>query len=174
MATIADDWGLEPIDALLRLFEEEGSVGFIGHGMSQENVDLVLSHPLVMVGSDGSSMAPRDEALQSRPHPRSYGTFPRVLGHYSRDRALFDLPTAVQKMTSMPADQVGISHRGRLAKGMKADLVVFDAEGVRDTATFDNPHSYAEGIHNVFVNGTEVVHKGAHTGARPGDILRKS
>ncbi len=174
IATIAVEWGLEPVDVLIRLFEEEGNVGFIGHGMSQDNVDRVLSHPLVMVGSDGSSMAPRGDALRSRPHPRSYGTFARVLGHYSRDRALFDLPTAVKKMTSMPADQVGISDRGRVAKGMKADLVVFDAERVRDTATFDDPHQYAEGIRHVLVNGSEVVSEGAHTGSRPGEVLRKS
>ncbi len=172
LATIAGEWGLEPVDALMRLLEEEGSVGFIGHGMSQENVDRVLTHPLVMVGSDGSSMAPRGEAIRSRPHPRSYGTFARVLGHYSRDRALFDLPTAVKKMTSMPADQIGISNRGRVAKGMKADLVIFDAEKVRDTATFDDPHRYAEGIRHVLVNGVGVVEEGAHTGARPGEVLR--
>jgi N-acyl-D-amino-acid deacylase len=172
LATIAGEWGLEPVDALMRLLEEEGSVGFIGHGMSQENVDRVLTHPLVMVGSDGSSMAPRGEAIRSRPHPRSYGTFARVLGHYSRDRALFDLPTAVKKMTSMPADQIGISNRGRVAKGMKADLVIFDAEKVTDTATFDDPHRYADGIRHVLVNGVGVVEEGAHTGARPGEVLR--
>jgi N-acyl-D-amino-acid deacylase len=172
--TIAGEWDLDPVDALLKLMEEEGSVGFIGHGMSQDNVDQVLSHPLVMIGSDGSSMAPRGDAARSRPHPRSYGTFARVLGHYSRDRAIFDLPTAVRKMTSMPADQIGISDRGRVARGMKADLVVFDAEGVGDTATFDDPHRYAEGIRHVLVNGVQVVEEGAHTGARPGEVLRKA
>jgi len=174
VATIAEEWDVEPVDALLRLLDEEESVGFIGHGMSQENVDRVLSHPLVMVGSDGSSMAPRGDAIRSRPHPRSYGTFARVLGHYSRDRALFDLPTAVQKMTSMPADQMGIPDRGRVARGKKADLVIFDAERVRDAATFDDPHRYAEGISHVLVNGVGVVEEGAHTGARPGEILRKT
>jgi len=174
MAKIADDWGMEPVDVLLKLMEdEEGSVGFIGHGMSPENVDRVLSHPLVMIGSDGSSMAPRGEAARSRPHPRSYGTFPRVLGHYCRDRRLFDLPVAIRKMTSMPADQVGIPDRGRIARGMKADLVVFDAERVKDEATFEDPHRYPTGIHHVLVNGKTVVEGGVHTGARSGAILRR-
>jgi len=171
---IAEGWKMEPVDALLRLLEEEdGSVGYIGHGMSPENVEMILSHPLVMVGSDGYSMAPVGEAARSRPHPRSYGTFPRVLGHYCRDRGLFDLPTAVRKMTSMPADQMGISDRGRLAKGMMADLVVFDLENLRDMATFDDPHRYPTGIHHVLVNGTPVVEAGEHTGARPGAVLRR-
>lgn len=170
---IAEEWGLEPVDAILKLMEENESVGFIGHGMSEENVDQVLSHPLVMIGSDGSSMAPRGEAARSRPHPRSYGTFPRVLGHYCRERGLFDLPTAVRKMTSMPADRMGIPDRGRIARGMKADLVVFDAGTVRDEATFDDPHRYPTGIQHVMVNGEMVVEGGAHTGARPGAVLRR-
>lgn len=173
VAGIAREWGMDPVDVLLRLMEEEGSVGFIGHGMSPENVEMVLSHPLVMIGSDGSSMAPRGEALQSRPHPRSYGTFPRVLGHYCRERGIFDLPGAVRKMTSMPADQVGIADRGRIARGMKADLVVFDPDRIRDEATFEDPHRYPTGIHHVLVNGQIVVEKGAHSGARPGVVLRK-
>jgi N-acyl-D-amino-acid deacylase len=174
MLEIAEEWGIEPVDAVLRLLEEEdGSVSYIGHGMSPENVELVLSHPLVMIGSDGYSMAPVGNAARSRPHPRSYGTFPRVLGYYRRDRGLFDLPTAVKKMTSMPADQMGISDRGRLARGMKADLVVFDSETIRDVATFENPHRYPEGIHHVLVNGKLVVEAGEHTGAKPGSVLRR-
>ncbi len=174
MAEIAEAWDMEPVDALLRLLvEEEGSVGYIGHGMSPENVDMVLSHPLVMVGSDGSSMAPTGRAARGRPHPRSYGTFPRVLGHYCRERNLFDLATAVKKMTGMPAQQMGISDRGRIARGMKADLVLFDATTVRDEATFQDPHRFPTGIHHVLVNGTPVVEGGEHTGAKPGSVLRR-
>jgi N-acyl-D-amino-acid deacylase len=175
LTTIAESWGLEPVDALMRLMEEEGgSVGFIGHGMSRENVNMVLSHPLVMIGSDGSTMAPRGPAAESRPHPRSYGTFPRVLGPMCRERGLFDLATAVKKMTSLPADQVGIPDRGRVARGMRADLVVFDAERVSDGATFEDPHRYPVGIRHVLVNGTWVVEEARHTGARPGAVLRRS
>jgi N-acyl-D-amino-acid deacylase len=174
LVEIGAAWGLDPVDAYLRLLEEEETaVSFVGHGMSPENVERVLRHPLVMVGSDGSSMAPVEEAAKSRPHPRSYGTFPRVLGFYARERGLFGLETAIRKMTSLPADQIGLADRGRIARGRKADLVVLDAARVRDTATFDDPHRYPEGIVHVLVNGVAVVETGAHTGARPGRALRK-
>jgi len=174
MAEIAAGWRIEPVDAILRLLEEEdASVGFIGHGMSPENVEMVLRHPLVMIGSDGSSMAPVGKAAEARPHPRSYGAFARVLSHYTRDRALFDLPAAVRKMTSMPADQIGLRDRGRIARGAKADIVVFDAARVKDEATFVDPHRYPTGIRHVLVNGTLVVDAGTHTGARPGRGLRR-
>ena len=166
---------MEPAEALLRLIEkEQGNVPFIGHGMSAENVELVLRHPLVMVGSDGSSMAPTGRAAQSRPHPRSYGAFARILGHYCRERRLFALPEAVRRMTSEPADQIGLRDRGRIAVGKKADLVVFDAAAVRDEATFDTPHRYASGIPHVLVNGVPVVEGGQHTGAKPGRALRRA
>ena len=171
---IAASWKSSPADAMLRLLEEENaSVGFIGHGMSADNVARVLRHPLVMIGSDGNSMAPTGSAAATRPHPRSYGTFPRVLGHFSRDLKLFDLPTAVKKMTSMPADQIGLADRGRLAPGMAADLCLFDAAKVKDDATFDDPHRYPTGIPHVLVNGKFVVRDGNHTGAKPGGMLRR-
>jgi N-acyl-D-amino-acid deacylase len=175
LVEIGTAWGVDPVDACLRLLEEEETaVSFVGHAMSPENVERVLRNPLVMIGSDGSSMAPVGKAAESRPHPRSYGTFARVLGFYARERGAFDLATAVRKMTSLPADQIGLSDRGRIARGKKADLVVFDAAKVRDTATFDDPHRYPEGIALVVVNGVPVVERGAHTGARPGRVLRRS
>jgi N-acyl-D-amino-acid deacylase len=175
MADIATMWKVEPVDAILRLLEQnEGDVGYIGHAMSPENVALVLRHPLVMIGSDGYSMAPVGPAAKTRPHPRSYGTFPRVLGYYSREQHLFDLPIAVRKMTSMPADQVGLRDRGRIARGKKADVVLFDAKAIRDEATFDNPHQYPVGIPFVIVNGQVVVDQGRHTGAKPGRVLRRA
>jgi N-acyl-D-amino-acid deacylase len=175
MVEIGSAWGLDPVDAYLRLLEEEETaVSFIGHAMSPGNVERVLRHPLVMIGSDGSSMAPVGKAAQARPHPRSYGTFARVLGFYARERGAFDLTTAVRKMTSLPADQIGLADRGRIARGKKADLVVFDAAKVRDTATFDDPQRYPEGIALVVVNGVVVVEAGAHTGARPGRVLRRA
>ena len=103
LVEIGAAWGLDPVDAYLRLLEEEETaVSFVGHAMSPENVERVLRHPLVMIGSDGSSMAPVGEAAKARPHPRSYGTSPRVLGFYARERGPFDLPTAVRKMTACP------------------------------------------------------------------------
>ncbi|HEY6555161.1 MAG TPA: amidohydrolase family protein, partial [Vicinamibacteria bacterium] len=174
LAEIAEIWKVEPAEALLRLVDEEDtSVSYVGHGMSPDNVARVLQHPLLMIGSDGSAMAPMGRAALTRPHPRSYGTCPRVLGYYTRERHLFDLPTAVRKMTSLPADQIGLRDRGRLARGRKADVVVFDAATVVDLATFDDPHRYPAGIAHVFVNGVSVVEGGAHTGARPGRVLRQ-
>ena len=175
VAEVGEAWGMEPVDAALRLLmEEEGTVDMIGHGMSPENVEMVLSHPLVMMGSDGRSIAPTGKAAETRPHPRLYGACPRVLAHYCRERGIFDLPTAVRKMTGMPADRAGITDRGRIARGKKADLVVFSADTVKDEATFDDPHQYASGINYVLVNGEIVVENGRHTGARPGRVLRKA
>jgi N-acyl-D-aspartate/D-glutamate deacylase len=172
---IAEQWKVEPVDAILRLVEEENaSVSYVGHGMSDENVDLILRHPLVMIGSDGSSMAPVGRAAETRPHPRSYGCYGRVLGHYVRERKLLDLPTAVRKMTSMPADQAGLRDRGRVGRGQKADLVAFDAATVKDVATFEDPHRYATGFRHVLVNGVAVVQGGQQTSARPGRVLRRA
>jgi N-acyl-D-amino-acid deacylase len=170
---ISKMWNMEPVDVILRLIEEDqGGVSYVGHGMSPENVKMVLSSPLVMIGSDGYSIAPTGRAAESKPHPRSYGTYPRVLGYYARDEKTFDLPVAVKKMTSMPAEQAGLRDRGRIAHGKKADLVVFDAKTVKDIATFEDPQRYPAGILHVLVNGVPVVTDGAHTGARPGRILR--
>lgn len=172
---IAEMWKMEPVDACLRLIEEEeASVGYIGHAMSPENVELILSHPLVMVSSDGYSIAAAGKALEEKLHPRSYGTYPRFLAHYIRDRKIVDLPAGIKKMTSMPAEQAGLTDRGRIAKGKKADLVVFDPKTVQDNATFDSPHEYPKGVAHVLVNGVIVVKDGKHTGERPGKVLRKA
>lgn len=165
----------DPAELLLRLVEtEDGDVGFIGYGMSEENVEAVLRHPLVMVASDGRSMAPTGRAARTRPHPRSYGCFARVLSRYVRERKALDLGTAIRKMTSMPADQVGLKDRGRIARGMKADLVLFDPAGIRDEASFETPHRFASGVAAVFVNGVAVAEAGQPTGARPGRVLRRA
>jgi N-acyl-D-amino-acid deacylase len=175
LLAIAKGWGVEPVDALLRLLDEEnGSVPFIGHAMSEGNVAELLRHPLVMIGSDGRSMAPVKRAAGTRPHPRSYGTFARMLSHYAREKQLLPLEEAVRKMTSLPADQIGLRDRGRIAKGMQADLVVFHPAEVRDQASFETPHRYPTGIPYVLVNGALVVEQEKHTGARPGRMLRRA
>ncbi len=159
-------------EALIDLLEKDNfSTGFVGHGMSPENVEMVLAHPLTMIGSDGVTQAPYGPAAKDRPHPRSYGTFARVLGYYCRERKIFDLPTAVKKMTSMPAAQLGLKKRGRIARGMRADLVLFDFDKVTDKATFSDPHQYATGFEYVFVNGRTVVEKGKINKALPGRLL---
>ncbi len=171
LVEIAAMWRIEPADAFLRLLEENGAdVGFIGHGIAADGVDRVLAHPLVMVGSDGRTMAPVGRQLE-RPHPRSYGSFPRVLGLYCREQGLFDLPTAIAKMTAMPAARARLRDRGRIAVGAFADLVAFDAATVRDGATFASPQEYPLGIPHVVVDGSPVVRDGVDTGARPGRWL---
>jgi N-acyl-D-aspartate/D-glutamate deacylase len=125
-----------------------------------------------MIGSDGSALAVEGELGQGKPHPRSYGTFPRVLGRYARDEGVLALPAAVQKMTSMPARRLGLHDRGVLTAGARADVVAFDPARVRDLATYDEPHRYAAGIEHVLVNGRVVIDRGEHTGALPGRVLR--
>lgn len=166
--------GQDPFEFVRELLiAENGSVGMVGFGMSEEEITSVLTHPLVMVASDGGAAAVSGPLSETTPHPRYYGTFPRVLGKYCRDEGLFDLPTAVHKMTGQPAQRLGLADRGRIDVGLVADLVVFDPVTVIDRADFMNPHQYAQGIESVLVNGTVVIDGGEHTGALPGKVLRK-
>jgi dihydroorotase/N-acyl-D-amino-acid deacylase len=146
---------------------EQGNAQGIFHAIGEEDLQRILVHPATMIASDG------EVAIFGRnhPHPRSYGTFVRVLGVYARDRKLLPLETAVQKMSAFPAQRLGLADRGVLRQGMKADIAVFDAARVRDTATFEKPHSYAEGVHYVVVNGEVAFENGAMTAARPGRVL---
>jgi len=172
LASIARERQVEPAEALLQLLEEGGTdVGFVGHAMSEENVVRVLTHPLVMVGSDGYALAPRGKALEGKPHPRSYGTFARVLQKYVREERVLDLRTAVHKMSGMPAAQLRLADRGRIARGLKADLVLFDAARVKDESSFEDPHHLASGFAHVLVNGVAVIADGQSTGERPGRAL---
>ncbi len=165
--------GEEPFGLVLRLLREEGgSVGMIGFGMSEENTALILSHPRGMIGSDGSVYAPSGPLSEGVPHPRSYGTFPRVLGHYVREEGLMPLETAIFKMTGLPARKLGLLDRGTLRPGAFADLVAFDPDTVTDRATFDDPHQYPAGIELVVVNGVVTVREGALTGDLAGRPVR--
>ena len=166
--------GQDPFEFVRELLiAENGSVSMVGFGMSEEEIHSVLTHPLVMVASDGGAAADYGPLSETTPHPRYYGTFPRVLGKYCREDRLFDLPTAVHKMTGMPARRLGLADRGTIDVGLVADLVVFDPETVMDQADFINPHQYARGIDHVLLNGSVVIQNGEHTGALAGRVLRK-
>jgi N-acyl-D-amino-acid deacylase len=163
LADIAREMGVEPKEAAARLLP----AGAIYFTMDEEDVQRVLSWPEAMVGSDG---LPHD----AHPHPRLWGTFPRVLGHYCRELKLFSLEEAVRRMTSLTAQRFGLADRGLVREGAFADLVVFDAETIIDRATFERPKQPAAGIDLVLVNGVPVWRDGASTGNRPGRALRRA
>jgi N-acyl-D-amino-acid deacylase len=146
---------------------EQGNAQGIFHAIGEDDLRRILVHPATMIASDGEVAV----FGRNHPHPRSYGTFVRVLGHYARDQKLLPLETAVQKMSSLPAQRLGLADRGVLRTGLKADIAVFDAARVRDTATFEKPHSYAEGVVFVLVNGQVIVDDAKMTPARPGRVL---
>jgi N-acyl-D-amino-acid deacylase len=156
------------------IIEERNQVGMVGFGMGEESTDRILAHPKCMPASDGSALADYGELSQGSPHPRSYGTFARVLGRYVREKKLLTLEEAVRKMTSLPAERFGLPRRGRIAEGFHADVAVFDPSRVTDRATFETPHRYAEGFELVMVNGAVVLEGGKRTGELPGMVLRKS
>jgi dihydroorotase/N-acyl-D-amino-acid deacylase len=157
----------EAADLVLEIVERGDATG-IFHAMSEEDVERILASPFTMVASDGEIPV----YGRGRPHPRSYGTFSRVLGLYVREKGLLTLEDAVRKMTSLPAARLGLPDRGLVRPGMKADLVVFDPATIRDRATFEDPHAYAEGVVFVLVNGVVVVDEGRLSGMRPGRALR--
>jgi N-acyl-D-amino-acid deacylase len=171
---IAELENKDPYDSVCDLLiAEDNQVQIVTFGMDEEDVRRVMRSPFGMVGSDGSAISPYGILGQGNPHPRYYGTFPRVLGYYVREEVL-SLPEAVRKMTSAPAQKLGIKDRGLLRQGYKADLTIFDPDNIKDNATFTNPHQYPSGIPFVMVNGALVVEKDEHTGALPGKTLRKS
>jgi N-acyl-D-amino-acid deacylase len=163
LAELAEAFGTSAGEAARLVVEEEGvTATVVHHGMDEGDVQTVLKHPSTMIGSDGLPM------LKGKPHPRLYGTFPRVLGRYVRELKLLPLAEAIHRMTGFPARKFGLSDRGVVREGAFADLVLFDPEGVADVATYEDPHQPPEGIAHVFVNGVEVAREGRHTGARPG------
>jgi N-acyl-D-amino-acid deacylase len=175
VSEIAAARGQHPLDAAMDLLVDEGGKGsVILFQLDEADFRLALAHPQVMIGSDGSSLAVEGTMGAGKPHPRSYGTFPRVLGHYARDEGIIGLSEAVRKMTGLPADRLGLADRGVLRAGARADVVAFDAARVIDRATYDEPHRYAAGVSHVLVNGRVVIEAGEHTGALPGRVLSPS
>jgi dihydroorotase/N-acyl-D-amino-acid deacylase len=163
--------GLEPTvenaaETVLWIIEKGGCSG-IFHAISEDDLQRILRHPATMIGSDGEIPI----FGQASPHPRSYGTFVRVLGRYVRELKVITLEDAVRKMSAFPAQRIGLADRGVLREGLKADIAVFDPETIRDLATFERPHQYAEGVSHVIVNGQVAFEAGKMTAARPGRVL---
>ncbi len=172
ISEIAKIRGTNPFDAMFDLLiEEEAVVGIILHMMSEDDMKYVMKHPLSMVGTDGEGYAPYGPLARGKPHPRNYGTFPRILGKYVKEEKVLTLQDAIRKMTSMPAQKLGLLDRGLIREGFWADIVIFDPLKISDKATFSNPHQYPTGIEYVIVNGVKVIEKGKHTGELPGKVL---
>ncbi len=173
LGELAAELGEDPYELTVRLLEEEnGSVGMIGFGMSEENTAKMLSHPLGMVCSDGGAYAPYGALSEGSPHPRGYGSFPRLLGHYVRERRDLPLAAAIHKITEMPARKLRLPDRGVLRPGAFADVTVFDADRVADRATFEEPHQYPVGIEHVVVNGALTIRDAEQTGSLAGRPVR--
>jgi N-acyl-D-amino-acid deacylase len=173
LAEVAAERGTSPEETAMDLvIEDDSRVGTVYFLMSEENVRKQIVLPWMSFCSDAGSPATEGPFLKSNPHPRAYGNFARLLGRYVRDEKVVPLQEAVRRLTSLPAENLKLEGRGRLAPGYFADLVVFDPGSIRDHATFRDPHQYSTGVVHVFVNGTQVVRDGKHTGATPGRVVR--
>ena len=174
LTTIAREWGKDPADAAWDLVAQgNGRVMAIYHMMSEDDVQWALQRPWTSIGSDaGAALSAGSADVLGLPHPRSYGTFPRILARYVRETGTLSLEEAVRKMTSWPATRMGLERRGLIREGAWADITVFDLGRVRDRATYEEPVLFPEGIEYVLVNGVVVIEDGGkHTGARPGHVL---
>ena len=174
ITAVADERRITAAAAALDLLREEaGDVSIILFAMDEADVRTVLRHRSAMIGSDGMAISPEPPLGTGSPHPRWYGTFPRMLGHYARDERLFSLEAAVHKMTGIAAERFGLRSKGVIEPGRDADMVVFDADRIRDTATYEAPHSFPAGIIHVLVNGEFAVRDSAQTEALAGEVLRR-
>ena len=168
---IAETMGVTGSEAVFEiLLDSEGRASEVNYGICEEDIETIMVNPFVMTGSDGEAMP---LTQPGKPHPRNFGTFPRVLAYYCRERKLFPLEEAIRRMTSMPASRLGIPDRGLIRTGMRADLVLFNFEELEDTPTFQNAQQACKGIRRVWVNGVLTAKDGVHTGARAGMVLRK-
>ena len=174
VAEAAKEAGKDPFDFVFDLLiEERGSVGCVYFIIDETDLALAMRQPWVAIGSDGSALAVDGPLRAGVPHPRNFGTFPRVLGRYVRELNVIPLEEAVRKMTSLPASILGLTDRGTIKEGQWADLVIFDPATVADKATFEDPFQYPVGIDTVIVNGKVVLDEGTHTNARPGKVLKR-
>ncbi len=175
VAQITKPKKIDPFDFTFDLLiEEKASVSVVRFAMCEEDVHTVLKHPVSMIGSDSSAVAPYGVLGKGKPHPRAYGTFPRVLGKYMREEKVLTLEAAVRKMTSLPAQKLGLRDRGLIRPRMYADIVIFDPQKILDKASYAEPHQYPEGIKYVIVNGKIAIEGNEHTGALAGKALRRN
>jgi N-acyl-D-amino-acid deacylase len=174
VAEAAKQAGKDPFDFVFDLLiEERGSIGCVYFIIDEADLALAMKQPWVAIGSDGSSLSVEGPLRAGVPHPRNFGTFPRVLGRYVRELKVIPLEEAIRKMTSLPASILGLTDRGTITDGQWADLVIFDPATVADKATFEDPFQYPVGIDTVLVNGKVVLDEGTHTNARPGKVLKR-
>jgi N-acyl-D-amino-acid deacylase len=173
LAQVAAARGTSPEDTMIDLvIADDSRVDTAYVVMSEENIERNLRWPFTMLGSDEGSIAPEEPFLQYNPHPRAYGNVARFLGLYVRERHIMPLEEAIRRLTSLPADEIAITERGRLQVGNYADVVIFDPAAIIDHSTFAQPHQYSTGVRDVFVNGVQVLRNGEHTGATPGRVVR--
>jgi len=173
VADLAREAGRDPLEWTCdTLVEHEGAVDIVHHSMSEDDVRYVMRQPWIAIGSDSRANAPYGPLSFGKPHPRSYGTFPRVLGRYARDERVLTLEDAVRKMTLLTARHMRLRGRGTIVVGAAADVVIFDPATVADTATYDDPHRYPKGIEHVIVNGAVALESGETTNERAGRFLR--
>jgi N-acyl-D-amino-acid deacylase len=172
LSEIAKLWNKDPMDALFDFLIDDPSTGVAVFGMSQPDVTLALQQPWVAIDNDSSGTSPEGILGQEHPHPRAYGTFPRILRKYVREEKVLTLEDAIRKFSALPAQRMRLTDRGVLRAGMWADVVIFDPATVRDLATFDNPNQLSEGMQYVLVNGVPVIDQGKMTSMLPGKVLR--
>ena len=174
IGSLARNSGKGPIETVLDIIlEQQNFVSAVNFAISEDDIATVMRHPLTMIGSDAVGTAPRGKMAEDKVHPRSYGTFPRVLGRYVRDSGILTESEAIKKMTSMPADRIGLPDRGRLLPGQFADIVIYDPATISDQATFADPHRFPTGIDCVLVNGRIAWESGARADTLAGRVLRK-
>jgi dihydroorotase/N-acyl-D-amino-acid deacylase len=173
LAEVAKIWGKDPIDALCDLLIADNAFTEVAvFGMSEPDVALALQQPWVSIDNDSSGTSTEGMLGREHPHPRAYGTFPRILRKYVREEHKLTLEDAIRKFSALPAQRMRLTDRGVLKAGMWADVVIFDPATVRDLATFENPNQLSQGMEYVLVNGVPVIDQGKMTGAKPGKVLR--
>ena len=174
LAEIAEERGEGNYENLFNLLlEEEAGVRMILFMMDPDDVATILKHPTTMIGTDGRALSPEGILAEGKTHPRAYGTYPRILGKYVREKEVLPLEEAIRKMTSLPAQKLGLKDRGLLREGYRADLVIFDPEKIIDRSTYQDPHKLPEGISHVTVNGKLVVENSEHKQIRTGEVIKK-